>query len=229
MLKISLDSEWNTLLEDEFDKDYFKRLADFLEEEYENKTVYPEKKDIFNALHKTEYHKVKAVIIGQDPYHGPEQAHGMSFSVKPGVPIPPSLRNIYKELKADIGCEIPNHGYLVKWAEEGVLLLNTVLTVRRGEAHSHKCKGWEMFTDRIISLLNEREQPIVFILWGRPAQSKQSLIDDKKHLIITGVHPSPLSASRGFFGSNPFSKANQFLRALGENEIDWELPPYDSL
>lgn len=229
MLNISLENDWNSLLADELEKDYFKRMADFLEDEYQTKTVYPEKRDIFNALHHTEYHKVKAVILGQDPYHGPDQAHGMSFSVKPDVSIPPSLRNIYKELKADIGCEIPSHGYLGKWAEEGVLLLNTVLTVRRGEAHSHKSKGWEMFTDRIISLLNERERPIVFILWGRPAQRKQSLIDDKKHPVITGVHPSPLSASRGFFGSNPFSKANQCLRDLGENEIDWQLPPYDKL
>ena len=179
--------------------------------------------DIFNALHYTDYDKVKVVILGQDPYHGPNQAHGLSFSVKPNVPIPPSLRNIYKELHDDLGCYIPNNGYLKKWADEGVLLLNTVLTVRAGLANSHKNKGWEQFTDNIIKVLNEREKPIVFILWGNNAISKKKLITNKNHLILQSVHPSPLSASRGFFGSKPFSKTNSFLESIGETPIDWQI------
>jgi uracil-DNA glycosylase len=224
MKKKILHNDWGPLLEDEFQKPYYLALREFLKKEYATQTVYPNPYDIFNALHFTPYHQVKVVILGQDPYHGPGQAHGLSFSVQPGVEPPPSLKNIFKELHNDLGCPIPNHGHLVSWAKQGVLLLNTVLTVRRGQAHSHRGKGWEQFTDRIITLLSERERPIVFILWGRPAQSKMSLIDTSKHFVITSPHPSPLSANRGFFGSRPFSKANAFLRQIGEEEIQWELP-----
>jgi uracil-DNA glycosylase len=224
MKKKILHNDWGPLLEDEFQKPYYLALREFLKKEYATQTVYPNPYDIFNALHFTPYHQVKVVILGQDPYHGPGQAHGLSFSVQPGVEPPPSLKNIFKELHNDLGCPIPNHGHLVSWAKQGVLLLNTVLTVRRGQAHSHRGKGWEQFTDRIITLLSERERPIVFILWGRPAQSKMSLIDTSKHFVITSPHPSPLSANRGFFGSRPFSKTNAFLRQIGEEEIQWELP-----
>jgi uracil-DNA glycosylase len=224
MKKKILHNDWGPLLEDEFQKPYYLALREFLKKEYATQTVYPNPYDIFNALHFTPYHQVKVVILGQDPYHGPGQAHGLSFSVQPGVEPPPSLKNIFKELHNDLGCPIPNHGHLVSWAKQGVLLLNTVLTVRRGQAHSHRGKGWEQFTDRIITLLSERERPIVYILWGRPAQSKMSLIDTSKHFVITSPHPSPLSANRGFFGSRPFSKSNAFLRQIGEEEIQWELP-----
>jgi uracil-DNA glycosylase len=179
---------------------------------------------IFEALEKTPYEKVKVVILGQDPYHGMNQAHGLSFSVQPGVKIPPSLKNIYKELADDLGIPPVTHGYLTSWAEQGVLLLNTVLTVREGQAYSHRGKGWEQLTDAIIQKLNEREQPIVFILWGKPAQQKMTMIDTQKHIIIRSVHPSPLSAHRGFFGSKPFSKTNDALIALGETPINWQLP-----
>ena len=219
----SMQNGWAPLLAEEFEKAYYLDLREFLMEEYQNKTVYPDKEDIFNALRYTDYDKVKVVILGQDPYHGPGQAHGLSFSVKPGVAIPPSLRNMFKELKADLGCEIPNHGYLKKWADQGVLLLNTVLTVRKGEAHSHKGKGWETFTDKVITLLNDRQEPVIFILWGKPAQSKLKLIDESKHKIITSAHPSPLSARRGFFGSKPFSRVNEILREWGRQEIDWQI------
>lgn len=219
----SMQNGWAPLLAEEFEKAYYLDLREFLMEEYQNKTVYPDKEDIFNALRYTDYDKVKVVILGQDPYHGPGQAHGLSFSVKPEVEIPPSLRNMFKELKADLGCEIPNHGYLKKWADQGVLLLNTVLTVRKGEAHSHKGKGWETFTDKVITLLNDRQEPVIFILWGKPAQSKLKLIDESKHKIITSAHPSPLSARRGFFGSKPFSRVNEILREWGRQEIDWQI------
>ncbi len=182
------------------------------------------KEDIFNALEYTSYENTKVVILGQDPYHGPNQAHGLSFSVQPGIKTPPSLLNMYKELRDEYGYDIPNNGYLVKWAEQGVLLLNTVLTVRQGEANSHKGKGWEHFTDRVIELLNEREKPVIFILWGRHAQAKKKLITNTKHHIIESVHPSPLSARRGFFGSKPYSKVNTILANMGEREIDWEIP-----
>ncbi|WP_079506196.1 uracil-DNA glycosylase [Mesobacillus jeotgali] len=218
-----LKNGWAPLLAEEFEKAYYLNLREFLMEEYQNETVYPEKEDIFNALRYTDYEDVKVVILGQDPYHGPGQAHGLSFSVKPGVAIPPSLRNMFKELKEDLGCTIPNHGYLKKWADQGVLLLNTVLTVRKGEAHSHRGKGWEIFTDKVISLLNEREKPVIFILWGKPAQSKLKLIDENKHQIIQSVHPSPLSARRGFFGSRPFSRVNVMLREWESREIDWQI------
>lgn len=218
-----LKNNWNTILKDELEKDYYQKLRQFLIEEYKTKTIYPNMYDIFNALHFTDYDNVKVVILGQDPYHGPNQAHGLSFSVKPGVTTPPSLRNIYKELQSDLGCYIPNNGYLKKWTDQGVLLLNTVLTVRAGEANSHKNKGWEIFTDKIISKLNERKDPIVFILWGNNAISKKKLITNPQHYIIQSVHPSPLSATRGFFGSKPFSKTNDFLKSINKTEIDWQI------
>ncbi len=179
--------------------------------------------DIFNALHYTPYKDVKVVILGQDPYHGPNQAHGLSFSVKPGVPIPPSLMNIYKELQSDLGCYIPNNGYLKKWTGQGILLLNTVLTVRAGQPNSHRGIGWEIFTDKIIQLLNNRQDPIVFILWGKNAQSKLKIINNPRHFIVQSVHPSPLSAKRGFFGSKPFSKVNKFLMSIEKEPIDWQI------
>ena len=219
-----LQNDWGPLLAPEFEKEYYRKLADFLKEEYSTHVVYPKKEDIFNALEYTSYENTKVVILGQDPYHGPNQAHGLSFSVQPGVKTPPSLLNMYKELRDEYGYEIPNNGYLVKWAEQGVLLLNTVLTVRQGEANSHKGKGWEHFTDRVIELLNEREKPVIFILWGRHAQAKKKLITNPNHHIIESVHPSPLSARRGFFGSKPYSKINTILANMGEREIDWEIP-----
>jgi uracil-DNA glycosylase len=223
MEKEILKNDWKRLLAGEFSQDYYKRLREFLKAEYSNHTIYPEVNDIFNALHFTPYEDVKAVILGQDPYHGPKQAHGLSFSVKPGVRLPPSLNNIYKELRDDLGCRIPNNGYLLEWAKQGVLLLNTVLTVREGEAHSHRGKGWEIFTDKVITSLSQREKPMVFILWGKPAQSKMPLIASEKHRIITSVHPSPLSAKKGFFGSRPFSQVNSYLKEWGEEEIDWQI------
>lgn len=218
-----LKNDWNPLLKEEFDKPYYITLRKFLINEYNTKVIYPDKYDIFNALHFTPYSKVKVVILGQDPYHGPNQAHGLSFSVKPGIAAPPSLINIYKELRNDLGCYIPNNGYLKKWTEQGVLLLNTVLTVRAGEANSHKNKGWEQFTNKAIELVNRKEDPVVFILWGKNAQDKEALITNPIHYIIKSVHPSPLSASRGFFGSNPFSKTNNFLKSNGAEPIDWQI------
>lgn len=217
-------NDWNELLHDEFLKDYYVQLRSFLKQEYSTRVIYPNMHDIFNALHYTAYKDVKVVILGQDPYHGPGQAHGLSFSVKPGVPAPPSLKNIFKELNSDLGCFIPNNGYLKSWTDQGVLLLNTALTVRASEANSHKGKGWEVFTDRIIKLLNNREDPIVFILWGSNAISKQQFITNPKHYILKSVHPSPLSASRGFFGTKPFSKTNEFLESIGKTPIDWQIP-----
>lgn len=219
-----LKNDWEPLLASEFEKPYYQKLRQFLKEEYSTHVIYPNKNDIFNALHYTSYENTKVVILGQDPYHGPNQAHGLSFSVQPGVRTPPSLQNMYKELQSDVGCEIPNNGYLVKWAEQGVLLLNAVLTVRQGEANSHKGKGWEHFTDCVIALLNEREKPVIFILWGRHAQAKKKLITNSNHHIIESVHPSPLSARRGFFGSKPFSKVNEFLSSMSEKEIEWQIP-----
>lgn len=218
-----LKNDWNELLKDEFSKDYYLSLREFLKNEYTTKIIYPDKYDIFNALHYTSYKDVKVVILGQDPYHGPNQAHGLSFSVSPGVKIPPSLLNIYKELNSDLGCYIPNNGYLKKWADQGVLLLNTSLTVRAGEANSHKNKGWEIFTDKIISLINEKTDPVVFLLWGNNAINKKKLITNKQHLILSSTHPSPLSASRGFFGSKPFSKINKFLVSVNKAPIDWQI------
>lgn len=218
-----LKNDWNDYLESEFHKDYYIKLRKFLVNEYNSKVIYPNMYDLFNALHFTPYKNVKVVILGQDPYHGPNQAHGLSFSVNPGVKTPPSLINIYKELHTDLGCYIPNNGYLKKWADQGVLLLNTVLTVRAGDANSHKNKGWEEFTNKVIEILNEKETPIVFILWGNNAISKSSLITNPIHLIIKSVHPSPLSAARGFFGSKPFSKTNNFLISTNQTPIDWQI------
>lgn len=222
-MKEILKNNWKYVLNEEFEKDYYKNLRSFLVTEYKTKIIYPNMYDIFNALHYTDYDDVKVVILGQDPYHGPNQAHGLSFSVKPGVKAPPSLMNIYKELHTDLGCYIPNNGYLKKWADQGVLLLNTVLTVRQGEANSHKNKGWEHFTDAVINAINKREKPVVFILWGNNAISKKKLITNPIHKIIQSVHPSPLSANRGFFGSRPFSQANDFLQSIGQDPIDWQI------
>jgi uracil-DNA glycosylase len=218
-----LNNDWDLFLEKEFAKPYYQRLQETLKEEYETQVIYPDKSDIYNALHLTSFEDTKVVIIGQDPYHGPGQAHGLSFSVKPGVKAPPSLQNIYKELHSDIGCYIPNNGYLVEWAMQGVMLLNAVLTVRAGVPNSHKALGWEMFTDKVIETLNEREKPVVFILWGAYAQQKQKLITSSHHFVIKSAHPSPFSANRGFFGSRPFSQANTFLREIGSEEIDWQI------
>ena len=219
---VKLDNDWDELLEGEFEKEYYLNLRRFLVDEYKNKIIYPDKNEIFNALKLTPYNKVKAVIIGQDPYHEKGQAHGLCFSVRKGIEIPPSLKNIYKEIKADIDIDPPSHGCLTDWAKEGVLLLNTVLTVRDGEANSHKGKGWEKFTDRIISELNNREKPVVFILWGNNAKIKEQLITNKKHLILKAAHPSPLSAHNGFWGCRHFSKTNEFLKEFGE-EINWKI------
>ena len=218
-----LKNDWKNYLNTEFEKDYYLKLREFLKNEYNSKVIYPNMYDLFNALHFTSYEDTKVVILGQDPYHGPKQAHGLSFSVNPGIKTPPSLVNIYKELHDDLGCYIPNNGYLKKWADQGVLLLNTVLSVRAGEANSHRNKGWEQFTNRVIEVLNQKETPIVFILWGNNAISKTSLITNPKHFIIKSVHPSPLSASRGFFGSKPFSKANEFLISTNQKPIDWQI------
>lgn len=222
-MKEIIHNSWQGILEEEFQKPYYQELRQFLKQEYGTQTIYPDMYHIFEALEQTPYEKVKVVILGQDPYHGENQAHGLSFSVQPGVKIPPSLRNIYQELATDLGIKPVNHGFLTSWAQQGVLLLNTVLTVRAGQAYSHRGKGWEQLTDAIIKKLNEREQPVVFILWGKPAQQKMSMIDSR-HVIIRSVHPSPLSAHRGFFGSKPFSKTNQALIELGETPIDWQLP-----
>ncbi|MBP2644944.1 MAG: Uracil-DNA glycosylase [Firmicutes bacterium] len=220
---IIFKNDWHPLLTPELGKEYYQQLRQFLIKEYQTKTVYPDKFDIFNSLHYTAYQNVKVVILGQDPYHGPNQAHGLSFSVKPGIAPPPSLLNIYKELQHDLHFPIPNNGYLKKWADQGVLLLNTVLTVVAGQPNSHKNMGWENFTDKVISLINEKPQPVVFILWGSHAQSKKSLITNNHHHIISSPHPSPLSANRGFFMSRPFSKTNAVLTALGMSPIDWQI------
>lgn len=222
-MKDILINDWNDIIGSEFEKDYYKKIHNYLLTEYTSHTIFPDKFDIFNALNYTSYKDVKVVILGQDPYHGPNQAHGLSFSVKPGIAIPPSLRNIYKELHSDLNCTIPNNGYLKKWADQGVLLLNTTLTVRSGEANSHKKIGWSIFTDKVISELNLREDPIVFILWGNNAIKKKELITNSNHLILESVHPSPLSASRGFFGTKPFSKTNDFLTASNKTPIDWQI------
>lgn len=218
-----IGNDWDHLLEDEFKKEYYKYIEEFLEKEYREKTVYPQKEDIFTAFKWTAYKDTKVVILGQDPYHGKNQSHGLAFSVKKGIKTPPSLRNIYKELHSDLGFTIPNNGYLEKWAKQGVLLLNTALTVREGEANSHKKIGWEIFTDKIIEILNQRDDPMVFILWGNNAKSKEKYIKNKNHYIIKSVHPSPLSAFRGFFGSKVFSKTNDFLKSLDQEEIDWQI------
>lgn len=221
MLKFGND--WDEILSGEFEKDYYLKLREFLLSEYRNGTVYPPADDIFNAFRYTGYEDTKVVILGQDPYHEPGQAHGLCFSVKPEVAIPPSLVNIYKELHDDLGCTIPDNGYLKKWADQGVLMLNTVLTVRAHQANSHHGIGWEAFTDAAIRVLDQIDRPMVFILWGRPAQMKEAMLRNPKHLILKSPHPSPLSAYRGFFGSRPFSKTNQYLEAHGLTPIDWQI------
>lgn len=215
-----INKDWDIVLKDEFNKSYFRDLGCFIKNEYKNKIVYPKYKDIFKALKLTDYNDVSVVILGQDPYHGVNEAHGLSFSVQEGVPIPPSLRNIFKELELDLGIKKTTTD-LTSWANQGVLLLNSIMTVVKDSPLSHKARGWELFTDKIIEKLGERQKPVVFILWGSYARSKKELIKGKNHYIIESVHPSPLSASRGFFGSKPFSKTNNFLRKNGIKEIDW--------
>lgn len=222
-MNLTLQNDWQPLLAPEIHKPYFQEFVEFLKSEYETQTIYPPAKDVFNALHYTAYEDVKAVILGQDPYHGPDQAHGLCFSVQPGVKIPPSLANIYKELNDDLGLPIPDHGYLENWAKQGVLMINAVLTVRAGLAGSHSKMGWETFTDRIIKLLNEREKPVVFILWGGYARKKAKMITNPNHRVLEAPHPSPLSSYRGFFGSKPFSQTNEFLIETGQEPIDWQV------
>ena len=221
MNKETFGNDWADCLQAEFEKPYYRQLRQFLKKEYAEETIYPQLDDIWTAFKLTPFHHVKVVILGQDPYHGAGQAHGLSFSVKSGVRIPPSLRNMFKELATDIGCEIPKDGTLTGWAKQGVLMLNTVLTVREGQAHSHKNQGWETFTDEVIRKLSAREEAIVFVLWGRPAQEKKKLIELSKHAVVESYHPSPLSASRGFLGSRPYSKTNDILQSWGEAPIDW--------
>jgi uracil-DNA glycosylase len=220
---VSIGNDWDEVLRGEFEKDYYLKLREFLKKEYSTETIYPSMYDIFNALKATPYEKVKVVILGQDPYHGPGQAHGMCFSVKKGVKPPPSLVNIFKELESDLGCARPTHGCLEGWAEQGVLLLNTSLTVRAGQANSHRGKGWEIFTDTVISHLNDRQKPMVFLLWGGNARAKATLITNPSHLVLEAAHPSPLSAYNGFFGCKHFSKANDFLQSHGMEPIDWQI------
>ncbi|NBK94125.1 uracil-DNA glycosylase [bacterium 1XD21-13] len=218
-----IQNDWLEPLNPEFRKPYYAELFKFVKEEYATRKVFPPADDIFNAFHLTPLHEVKVVILGQDPYHNDGQAHGLCFSVKPDVEVPPSLVNIYQELHDDLGCYIPNNGYLTKWAKQGVLMLNTVLTVRAHQANSHRGKGWEEFTDAAIRILNEQDRPMVFILWGSPAQKKAAMLHNPKHLILKAPHPSPLSAFRGFFGSRPFSQTNEFLERNGLTPIDWQI------
>lgn len=220
---VSIGNDWDAILADEFKKPYYLALRQFLKEEYSSKVIYPSMYDIFNAFRYTPYSDVKVVLLGQDPYHGAGQAHGLCFSVKDGVAPPPSLVNLFKELNHDVGCTVPQSGCLTKWAERGVMLLNSVLTVREGAAGSHRGKGWETFTDSVISRLNDRKVPIVFMLWGNYAKSKIPLITSDRHLVLTAAHPSPLSASYGFFGCRHFSKANDFLVSNGMMPVDWQL------
>lgn len=219
-----IDNDWLDYIQDEFRKPYYKELYSFVQKEYNTRVIYPPADDIFNAFHLTPPGSVKVMILGQDPYHGPHQAHGLCFSVLPDQPeIPPSLQNIYQELQDDLGCYIPDNGYLKKWAEQGVLMLNTVLTVRAHQAGSHQGKGWETFTDAIIQAVNAQDRPIVYLLWGRPAQSKIPMLTNPKHLILKAPHPSPFSAHRGFFGCRHFSQANEFLESHGVSPIDWQI------
>lgn len=219
----ALQNDWLEAVGEEFKKPYYKELYEFVKEEYNTNTVYPPADDIFNALHLTPLKDVKVLVLGQDPYHGAHQAHGLSFSVLPGQRIPPSLKNIYQELHDDLGCEIPNNGYLEKWARQGVLMLNTVLTVRAHKPNSHQGKGWEHFTDAIIEAVNAQDRPIVYLLWGRPAQRKSSMLNNPKHLVLMAPHPSPYSADTGFFGCRHFSQANEFLQSHGVAPIDWQI------
>ncbi|PWM47484.1 MAG: uracil-DNA glycosylase [Clostridiales bacterium] len=224
---INLGNDWDELLKDEFEKPYYKNLREFLKKEYKTSIIHPDMYDIFNALKTTAYKDVKAVIIGQDPYHGTGQAHGMCFSVKKGVPKPPSLINIFKELQSDLGIKEPSDGFLEPWAKQGVLLLNAVLTVRDGAANSHRGMGWETFTDAVIQKINEKQEPVVFLLWGAYAREKAKTVTNKNHLLLTAAHPSPLSAYNGFLGCKHFSKANEFLRENGRGEINWDIASAD--
>ncbi|MEK7356949.1 MAG: uracil-DNA glycosylase [Bdellovibrionota bacterium] len=227
---VKIDASWKRQLIDEFSAPYMVKLRAFLKAEIDaGRKIYPKPSEWFAAFDHTPFEKVKVVILGQDPYHGPGQAHGLCFSVRPGVTPPPSLVNIYKELKSDLGIERPDHGYLVSWADQGVLLLNSVLTVRDGQPASHQKHGWETFTDKAIHVLNEKRDGLVFVLWGAYAQKKAQFVDRKRHLVLEGPHPSPLSASRGFFGSRPFSKINAYLEKTGQEPIDWKLPPLNTL
>ena len=218
-----IGNKWDLILQDEFKKEYFEKLMDFVKNEYKEKTIYPKQNEVFNAFRYTDFDNVKVVILGQDPYHGPNQAEGLSFSVSNEVLKPPSLKNIFKELESDLKIPFPEHNSLKKWAKEGVLLLNAVLTVEEHKPTSHKDKGWEIFTDDIIKILNKRDTPTVFILWGAYARSKRDLITNSKHLVIESAHPSPFSARNGFFGSKPFSKTNEFLKKNNIKEIDWRI------
>ena len=223
--KLKMEESWKRVLEPEFDKDYMRHLKEFLKTQYDNKKIiYPRGGEYFAAFDLAPFEEVKVVILGQDPYHGPDQAHGLSFSVRPGVRLPPSLQNIYKELHADLGYAPAKHGFLEHWAKQGVLLLNSVLTVEQGQAASHQKKGWEEFTDQAIRALNDQREHIAFLLWGAYAQKKGSFIDRSKHLVLESPHPSPLSAHRGFFGSRPFSQINEYLKSTGQEPIDWQLP-----
>ncbi len=216
-------NDWKEILNSEFSKEYFNKLMEFIDYEYKENIVYPPKDEIFNALNYTSYKDTKVVILGQDPYHGYNQAHGLAFSVKPGNKIPPSLLNMYKELQLEMEYKIPNNGYLIKWADQGVLMLNTVLTVREGQPNSHKNKGWEIFTDKIISKLSEKDEPVIFVLWGANAKLKKDLIDLDKNYVLESVHPSPLSARKGFFGCNHFIEINEILKSINKKEIDWQI------
>jgi len=220
---VNFGNDWDKLLEGEFQKDYYLKLREFLKKEYSTYKIHPDMNNIFNALKWTSLKDTKVVILGQDPYHEPNQAHGLAFSVMKDVKIPPSLLNMYKELRDEIGCYIPNNGYLEKWAKQGVMLLNAALTVRDGLANSHRNKGWEIFTARVIECLNEREDPVIFLLWGNNAREKKSIITKPQHKILETVHPSPLSASRGFFGCGHFKKANEYLASMGKTPIDWQI------
>lgn len=216
-------NQFKEIINQEQNKEYYRQLQEFLEKEYQEKTIYPAKENIFAALKATPFENVKVVILGQDPYHGEGEAHGLSFSVCPGIKTPPSLKNIYKEIQAELGCDIPNNGYLMKWAEQGVLLLNAVLTVEKDKPASHRGKGWEQFTDRIIQEIDQKEEPVVFMLWGNFAKSKADLLTNPNHLVLTSAHPSPFSARNGFFGNNHFIKANEYLTEHGLEPIDWKI------
>lgn len=220
---VNIGNDWDEILKDEFEKEYYKKMRNFLINEYKTKIIYPKPEEIFTAFKLTSYKDCKIILLGQDPYHGENQAHGLAFSVKEGIKLPPSLRNMYKEINNEYGYEMSKNGHLVPWAKQGILLLNTALTVIAENANSHSKIGWEIFTDNIIEILNKREESLIFILWGSNARSKKRLIDTKKHYILEGVHPSPLSANRGFFGCGHFKKANEILKELGKKEIDWRI------
>ncbi len=221
---VQIGNDWDEILKGEFDKEYYLKLREFLKYEYQHYRIHPDMYDIFNALKWTAYKDTKIVILGQDPYHGPNQAHGLAFSVQKGVETPPSLVNIYKELRDELGTYIPNNGYLEHWARQGVLLLNAALTVREYQANSHRGRGWEIFTNRVVEMLNQREDPVIFLLWGSNAKEKTAVITKPQHIILTAAHPSPLSASRGFFGCGHFKRANELLKSMGKEPVDWQIP-----